>query len=73
MVARHYGHRNEVRNGLDGIGRHFKEKHGQGSDLFSKTDLAKCLQSFDLQVIASVKPPATTEEERSYRQRLDDL
>ena len=73
MVARHYGHRNEVRNGLDGIGRHFKEKHGQGLDLFSKTDLAKCLQSFDLQVIASVKPPATTEEERSCRQRLDNL
>ena len=33
MVTRHYVHRIEERNGLDGLGKHFKEKHGEGLDL----------------------------------------
>ena len=40
MAARHYGHRNEIKNGLDGLGKHFKEKHSVGLDLSRKEDLA---------------------------------
>ena len=73
MVARHYGQMSEVKGGSDGLGRHFLEVHGGGLDLSKKEDLAKCLQSFSLQVIASVRPPATQEEEPACRQRLDRL
>ena len=73
MVGRHYGHRNEVKTGADGLGRYFKDVHGVGLDLAKKEDLAKCLQPFHLQIIASVKPPSTPEEEPACRQRLDNL
>ena len=73
MVGRHYGHRNEVKGGLDGLGRHFLEVHGGGLDLSKKDDLARCLQSFQLTVIGSVRPPATPEQELACRQRLDNL
>ena len=73
MVARHYGHRTEVKEGLDGLGRHFKEVHGQGLDLYKKEDLATCLESFQLKVIASVRPPSTPEEELACHTRLDRL
>ena len=73
MVARHYGHRSEVKQGADGLGRHFKEVHGVGMDLFKKEDLARCLESFNLQIIGSVKPPATPEEEPVCQARLDRL
>jgi hypothetical protein len=73
MVARHYCHRSEVKQGADGLGRHFKEVHGVGMDLFKKEDLARCLESFNLQIIGSVKPPATPEEEPVCQARLDRL
>jgi hypothetical protein len=73
MAARHYGHRREVRTGADGLGRHFLEEHGVGLDLSKKEDLATCLESFHLQVMGSVKPPATPEEEPACQYRLDRL
>ena len=73
MVRRHYGHRTEVKGGLDGLGRHFKDVHGVGLDLYKKEDLARCLESFHLQVIASVRPPTTPEEEPACLNRLDRL
>jgi hypothetical protein len=73
MAARHYGHRREVRTGADGLGRHFLEEHGVGLDLSKKEDLATCLASFHLQVMGSVKPPATPEEEPACQSRLDRL
>ena len=73
MVGRHYGHRREVKGGEDGLGRHFLEVHGAGLDLSKKEDLARCLENFKLVVIASVRPPATPEEEPACHQRLDDL
>jgi hypothetical protein len=63
MVARHYGHISEIRNGLDELGRHFKEKYGVGLDLSKKEDLARCMEHFHLQLIASVRPPATPEQD----------
>ena len=62
MMARHYGHRTEVKGGLDGLGRHFHDHYGAGLDLNKKADLARCLESFRLQVIGSVRPPSTPEE-----------
>ena len=73
MVARHYGHRTEVKGGLDGLGRHFNDHHGAGLDLNKKEDLARCLESFSLQVIGSVRPPSTPEEEPACLLRLDRL
>ena len=73
MAARHYGHRNEIKNGLDGLGKHFKEKHSVGLDLSRKEDLARCMETFSLQVIASVRPPATPEQEQDCLVRLDRL
>ena len=73
MVARHYGHRSEVRRGEPGLGRHFYEVHGRGLDLSKKEGLAQCLENFTLQVIATVRPPATPEEEPACRLRLDRL
>ena len=61
MVARHYGYRTELKGGLDGLGRHFHHHHGAGLDLGKKDDLAMCLECFGLQVIGSVRPPATPE------------
>ena len=72
-VGRTYGHRQEVKGGLDGLGRHFLEVHGAGLDLKKKDDLAICLQSFPLQIIPSVRPPATPEEVPACQQRLDML
>ena len=73
MVGRTYGHRQEVKGGLDGLGRHFLDVHGAGLDLSKKEDLATCLQTFHLQIIASVRPPATPEEMPACHQRLDML
>ena len=73
MVARHYGHRSEIRNGLDGLGRHFKEKLGVGMDLSKKEDLARCMEHFHLQVIASVRPPMIPEQEQVCLSRMDRL
>ena len=73
MVTRHYGHRSEVKLGVDGLGRHFKEVHGFGKDLTKKEELSACLESFHLQVIGSVRPPATPEEEPACLSRLDRL
>ena len=73
MVAIHYGHRSEVRRGEDGFGRHFRDVHGGGLDLSRKEHLEQCLQSFSLQIIASVRPPATPEQELACRTRLDRL
>ena len=73
MVARRYGHRSEVKLGADGLGRHFKEMHGVGKDLLKKEELAACLESSHLQVLGSVRPPSTLEEEPACLSRLDRL
>ena len=52
-----------MENGADCIGRHFRDIHGVGLDLTKKEDLAQFLQPFHLQIIASVKSPATPAEE----------
>ena len=44
-----------------------------GKDLTKKESLAQCLESFKLQVIGSVRPPDTPEEEPSCQARLDQL
>ena len=44
-----------------------------GLDLSKKEDLAICTASFHLQVIASVRPPTTPEEEAACLTRLDRL
>ena len=57
MRARNLGHRNEIRSGADGLGRHFLDKHGQGLDL--NNDLIfeeKIMKHFTLTIIASVEP-----------------
>ena len=59
--GRHYGHRTEVKQGADGLARHFKEVHRVEKDLTKKEDLAQCLESFKLLVIGRVRPPATPE------------
>ena len=73
MVARHSDQLNEVKTGANASGQHFLEKHGGGLDLNKEENLAICLQKFSLQVIASVKPPETPEEEPDLTQRLDRL
>ena len=73
MAARHYGHRREVKTGADGLGQHFLLVHGVGLDLNKKDDLATCLKNFSLQIMGSVRPPATAEEEPACQQRLDRL
>ena len=50
-----------------------KDVHGVGKDLTRKEDRAQCLESFKLQVIGSVRPPATPEEEPACKERLDQL
>ena len=52
-------------------GRHFYEVHARGLDLTNKEGLAQCLENFTLPVIATVRPPATPEEEPAFRLRLD--
>ena len=69
----YYGHRSEVRRGVPGVGRHFQEVHGKDLDLSKRDGLAQCLESFSLQVIATVRPPATPEEEPACRLRVDRL
>ena len=44
-----------------------------GLDLSKKEDLARCMEHFHLQVIASVRPPATPEQEQDCLSRLDRL
>ena len=44
-----------------------------GLDLHKKEDLANCLQNFQLQIMGSVRPPATPEEEPACQIRLDRL
>ena len=33
MRQRHYGHRSDIKNGIAGLGSHFKEVHGNNLDL----------------------------------------
>ena len=39
MRQRHYGHRSDIKNGIAGLGSHFKEVHGNGLDLKVKQNL----------------------------------
>ena len=73
LRKRHYGHRSDVRNGTAGLGKHFKECHGQGKDLKVNENLDICMESFSLVVVASVRPPATLEEQPACQARLDRL
>jgi hypothetical protein len=47
--------------------------HGVGRDPSKKEDLARCLDSFNLQIICRVKQPATPEEELVCHDRLHRL
>ena len=70
---RHYGHRNEIRNGIAGLGSHFHDTHGAGMDLSQKQNLKTCMAGFSLVVVASVKPPSIPEEIPACQARLDRL
>ena len=48
MRRRHYGHRSDVRNGIAGLGSHFRDVHGQGLDLKSDDNLNTCMANFRL-------------------------
>ena len=73
MRQRHYGHRNEIKNGLAGLGGHFKETHGVGLDLSQQANLETCMAGFTLTIVASVNPPSTPEEIPACQARLDRL
>ena len=73
MRQRHYGHRSDIKNGIAGLGSHFKEVHGNGLDLKDKQNLEECMKSFTLVIVASVRPPATPEEQDACQARLDRL
>ena len=62
---RHYGHRSDIRNGVAGLGSHFRDMHGQGLDLKLEANLNTCMDSFRLAVVASVRPPSSPEEEEA--------
>ena len=70
MEARHFDQINEVKTGANASGQLFLEKQGGGLDLNKEENLAICLKNFSLQVIDSVKPPETTEEEPELKQKL---
>ena len=73
MRVRHYGHRSDIKNGIAGLGSHFKETHGIGLDLSQQDDLKTCMAGFSLAIVASVKPPSTPEEIPACQGRLDSL
>ena len=73
MRQRHYGHRSDIKNGIAGLGSHFKEVHGNGLDLKDKQNLEECMKSFTLVIVANVRPPATPEEQDACQARLDRL
>ena len=73
MRARHYGHRSDIRTGTAGLGSHFHHAHGNGLDLQTKDGLKACMANFSLVIVASVRPPATPEEEAACQARLDRL
>ena len=73
MRQRHYGHRSDIRSGTAGLGSHFKEAHGNGLDLASKANLDACMESFQLVIVASVRPPANPEEQLACQVRMDRL
>ena len=73
MRKRHYGHRSEIRNGLAGLGSHFKDTNGAGMDLSQNQNLKTCMAGFSLAVVASVKPPSSPEEIPACQARLDRL
>ena len=73
MRRRHYGHRSDVRNGIAGLGSHFRDVHGQGLDLKSDDNLNTCMANFRLVVVASVRPPTSPEEEISCQEHLDRI
>jgi hypothetical protein len=63
LRKRHYGHLSDVRNGTE-------ECHGQGKDLKVNENLDICMEPFSLLVVASVRPPATLEEQPACQARL---
>ena len=69
MRRRHYGHRDEVKRGSDGIGEHF-HKHAQEMrlDLRKGDDFERIMREFKLVIVGSVQPgqPGT-------QSRLDNL
>ena len=73
MRTRHYGNRSDIRNGIAGLGSHFKDVHGQGLDLKSDDNLNTCMANFRLVVVASVRPPSSPEEEPSCQDHLDRI
>ena len=73
MRRRHYGHRSDIRNGVEGLGSHFRDVHGQGLDLKLDANLNTCMDIFRLAVVASVRPPSSPEEEEASQTHLDRI
>ena len=55
LQKRHYGHRQEVKGGLDGIGEHF-HNHGIEKGLDINKDIDKIMEWLTLTIVASVEP-----------------
>ena len=55
MSKRHYGHRQEVKSGIDGFGEHFK-KHAIESGLNVEKDMDKIMEWCSILIVASVEP-----------------
>ena len=54
MSKRHYGHRQEVKGGLDGFGEHFK-KHAEESGLNVNKDMDEIMKWCSKTIVASVE------------------
>ena len=57
MRRRHYGHRDEVKRGSDGIGEHFHQ-HADDMrlDLRKGEDMDRLMSEFKLVIVGSVQP-----------------
>ena len=54
MQKRHYGHRQEVKGGIDGLGSHFK-KHALEMGLNVDKDMDKIMEMCQITIVASVE------------------
>ena len=67
MRQRHYGHCSDIKNGIAGLGT------WKWLDLQGKQNLEECMKSFSLVIVASVRPPATPDEQDACQARLERL
>ena len=55
------------------MGKHFYECHEDERDLKLDNNLDRCMDNFNLVVVASVRPPATIEEQTACQAQLDRI